>query len=243
MCITVLMAFLTGIVLAAGAGTRMGRPKALMFSGADAWLSLAVQVLRDAGCDRVLVVLGAAADVAAPLVPAGVEVVVAHDWAEGLGASLRAALDAAAAHRASAALVTLVDLPGMPATVAARVAAGAHPGSLTQAVFGGRPGHPVLLGRDHWASLSATLSGDRGARDYLAAHGATEIECGDLFDGLDVDSGPTAGSPEAAQAAVLAIAGGSDPALEAILLANAYTDDLEARGLERLRRLRLLRPR
>jgi len=231
------MASPTGIVLAAGAGSRMGRPKALMFSGADSWLSLAVGVLCDAGCDRVIVVLGAAADVAAPLVPAGAEVVVAHDWAEGMSASLRAALAAASAHDAPAALVTLVDLPGMPATVAARMAAGANAGSLSQAVFDGRPGHPVLVGRDHWSALAATLEGDRGARDFLVAHGVTEIECGDLFDGRDVDTGPAAGTPEAAQAAVLAIAGGSNPTLEAILLANAYTDGLEARGLERLRRL------
>jgi len=79
-------------------------------------------------------------------------------------------------------------MPGLPVQVAARLLGGpVSTTSLARAVFGGRPGHPVLIGRSHWASLSATLSGDRGARAYLDAHGVDEVECGDLYDGHDVD--------------------------------------------------------
>jgi CTP:molybdopterin cytidylyltransferase MocA len=176
------MATLTGIVLAAGAGTRMGTPKALMRTADDVpWLAVAVQLLRAAGCDRVLVVLGAAiVDV-----PPGADAVLAADWAEGMSASLRAGLAAASG---DAAVITLVDLPELPLGVVQRLVAGSVDGdTLRQAVFEGRPGHPVLIGRDHWSAVIASLSGDRGARSYLIAHGATEIECGDLFDGHDVD--------------------------------------------------------
>ena len=39
-------------------------------------------------------------------------------------------------------------------------------------------------------SLAAqTLSGDRGARAYLVAHGVDEVECSDLWDGVDRDEG------------------------------------------------------
>jgi CTP:molybdopterin cytidylyltransferase MocA len=179
----------TGVVLAAGGGTRIGTPKALLSTPeGEPWVARAVELLASTGCDPVLVVLGAAADRARELVPAGAPVVVAADWAEGMSASLRAGLRAADP-QTDAALITLVDLPGLPATVVERViGAGVAPDVLSQAVFEGEPGHPVLIGRSHWEAVSAAISGDRGARGYLVAHGVTEIECGDLFSGEDVDS-------------------------------------------------------
>jgi CTP:molybdopterin cytidylyltransferase MocA len=93
---------------------------------------------------------------------------------------------------APAAVITLVDLPGLPAAAVRRLVAPSTrtllgPEVLRQAVYGGRPGHPVVLGREHWAPLRATLRGDTGARPYLLAHGVTEVECGDLWSGDDVD--------------------------------------------------------
>ena len=54
------------------------------------------------------------------------------------------------------------------------------------------PGHPVLLGRDHWAGVAATATGDAGARDYLRGRDVTLVECGDLATGRDVDPGLSA---------------------------------------------------
>ena len=164
----------TGILLAAGAGTRAGGPKALR----DGWIAAACATLIDGGCSRVVVVLGAAPDAPIP-VDARVTSVLAPDWADGLSHSLRAGLDAATGE---AALVTLVDLPGLPVSVVQRVLAADGP--LRQAVFDGRPGHPVYISGEHW---NLPLSGDRGARDYLVAHAATLVECSDLWHGLDVD--------------------------------------------------------
>lgn len=173
----------TGIVLAAGAGLRAGGPKALRrMPDGTPWLASAVAALGP--CRRIIVVLGAGAEDARPLVPAHAEVVVAPDWKAGMSASLGAGLAAASG---VAALVTLVDLPGLTPTVARRLLEGGiSRESLRRAVFGGRPGHPVLIGADHWPAL-VNNSGPEGARQYLAAHGTAEIECGDLSDGLDVD--------------------------------------------------------
>jgi len=176
---------LSGLVLAAGAGTRRGEPKALAHGGA--WLRQAVDLLLGAGCASVVVVLGASADEARALVPPDerVEAVVADDWADGVGASLRAGL----AHATGdAVVVTLVDLPGTPTSVAERITAGSDRSTLRQATYDGRPGHPVVVGADHWTALAATLHGDRGARPYLAAHGVDEVECGDLHHGEDIDT-------------------------------------------------------
>lgn len=170
-----------GLLLAAGAGTRYGGPKALV----DGWLPGAIGALRDGGCSPVTVVLGAAADEARRLVPSGVSVVVADDWAEGMGASLRAGL--LSLGDSDAVLVHLVDLPDVGSSVVRRLLGMASASALARATYGGVPGHPVLLGRDHWAGVAAAAVGDQGARDYLRRHKVDEIECGDLAEGDDVD--------------------------------------------------------
>ena len=179
-----------GLLLAAGAGTRMGRPKALVRDdNGVSWLQRAVAALREGGCSEVVVVLGAMAEQARPLLDGGdVEVVVAADWAEGMSASLRAGLRSLDTG-ADAALVSLVDLPDVGAAVVGRVGALAtRPDVLARAVYDGRPGHPVLLGRDHWTAVVDSATGDEGAKGYLAARRPTLVECGDLAAGHDVDS-------------------------------------------------------
>ncbi|MBC7725312.1 MAG: nucleotidyltransferase family protein [Burkholderiaceae bacterium] len=182
------------MLLAAGAGTRYGGPKALVVHDGVGWLASGVALLLEAGCADVVVVLGASAEEAATLLPADprVTVIIADAWRDGMAASLRAGLDAVAAGATSAVLVSLVDLPGLPVEAARRVLGAGGRESLRQAVYAGRPGHPVLIGRDHWARLDASLTGDSGARAYLAAHGAIAVECGDLGDGHDVDRAPDA---------------------------------------------------
>lgn len=178
-----------GLLLAAGQGSRMGTPKALVV-GADGtpWLERSVDALTGGGCDRVTVVLGAAVEEALPLLPAGTDHVVAGDWAEGMSASLRAGL-VSLADDVDAVVVSLVDLPDVgPDVVAQLLSAAAGPDALARATYDGRPGHPVVIGRDHWAGVLATLSGDTGARAYLEAHDVVAVECGDLASGRDVDS-------------------------------------------------------
>lgn len=179
-----------GLLLAAGAGTRMGRPKALVRDAdGTSWLQRSVEVLRAGGCSEVTVVLGAGADQARGLVPDGVAVVVADDWAEGMGASLRAGLRALSSTDGEAVALSLVDLPDVTADVVRRVlAAGVGPATLARAAYGGVPGHPVVLGRDHWAGVAAAATGDQGAKPYLAGREVTLVECGDLASGRDQDT-------------------------------------------------------
>lgn len=173
-----------GILLAAGAGRRYGGPKAHV----EGWLVRSVDTLREGGCEPVLVVLGAGAAEARRLVPDGVDVVVATDWAEGMSASLRAALTAVQASSADAALVHLVDLPDVGPAVVRRLVSLSAPDALARAVYHGSPGHPVLLGRVHWDEVAAESSGDRGARAYLRTREVDAVECGDLASGQDVDA-------------------------------------------------------
>jgi CTP:molybdopterin cytidylyltransferase MocA len=152
------------------------------------WLALATGALSAGGCEDLVVVLGAMAESALHLVPADSRVVVARSWESGQSASLRAGLAACAGSAASAVIVTLVDLPDLSAEAVRRVGAGAGSGDLRRAAYGGQPGHPVLIGSDHWPALLRSLRGDAGASAYLRMHSAAEIDCTDLGGGDDVDA-------------------------------------------------------
>lgn len=180
-----------GLVLAAGEGRRMGMPKALLRDETGTpWVLRTVRVLHRAGIDDVVVVVGASADeVRAVLLETDVRVVHAADWAQGMGASLRAGLrHLVATPQVAAALVCLVDIPGLTPEVVRRVAEDAQPEALARATYDGAPGHPVLLGAQHLAAILDGSGGDEGARDYLARHTPVEVECADLAAGADVDT-------------------------------------------------------
>ncbi|GHB17435.1 4-diphosphocytidyl-2C-methyl-D-erythritol synthase [Streptomyces viridiviolaceus] len=182
-----------GLLLAAGGGRRLGgRPKALLEHRGHPLVEHAVDTLRAAGCTRVHVVLGARAEaVRARAALEGCVLVDNPDWEQGMGSSLRAGLGSLTGTGARAALVSLVDQPGIGPEAVARVRAGYRDEtSLVAAAYEGVRGHPVLFGAAHWAGVAATATGDRGARAYLKEHeaGITLIECGDVARPYDIDT-------------------------------------------------------
>lgn len=171
-----------GVLLAAGAGRRYGKPKVLV----EGWLDIAVDALRAGGCAGVVVVLGAAQVPA----PAGAVAVTAARWQDGLSASVRTGLEQAGRMGAEYAVLHVVDTPDVGPAVVARVLgrAIASPAGLARAVFGGRPGHPVVIARRHWPDVLARISGDRGAGAYLRTRDDVEVvDCADLAGGQDID--------------------------------------------------------
>lgn len=125
-------------------------------------------------------------------------VVTAHGWEAGLSASLAAGLACFLGDedlsRADCAVITLVDLPELRPAAVRRVLGSAPCGrSLRRAVYDDAPGHPVVVGRDHWAPLLRQVDragGDRGAGPYLRRAGCEPVDCTDLGGGCDVDSPP-----------------------------------------------------
>ncbi|MEU3145072.1 MULTISPECIES: NTP transferase domain-containing protein [unclassified Streptomyces] len=191
-----------GLLLAAGGGRRLGgRPKALLTHRGRPLVEHAVRALRAGGCERVHVVLGARADeVRARAELADCVLVDNPDWEQGMGSSLRAGLASLAGTQVRAALVLLVDQPGIGPQAVARVLA-AHAArkardaplqdaALLSAAYAGVRGHPVLFGAAHWAGVAAAATGDRGARAYLKEHAdaISLVECGDVAEAYDIDT-------------------------------------------------------
>ncbi|MCL2543765.1 MAG: NTP transferase domain-containing protein [Nocardioidaceae bacterium] len=173
-----------GVVLAAGRGRRYGGPKAFVRTDSgETWLERTCRVLLDGGCGSVLATLPAGSD------DPGLAGVSAVPLAtEGLSDSLAGALESLEPDRP--AVVMLVDLPDVTAAVVRRVLGAVDtedPAVLARATYDGRPGHPVVIGPAHLGPLRADLAGDSGANAYLRAHGAAQVECGDLATGEDVD--------------------------------------------------------
>lgn len=181
-----------GVVLAAGGGQRLGRPKAAVNFAGRLLVELAVDALRDGGCDPVIAVLGAGApDVVARARLDGVTVATNPDWRNGIGASLRTGLETAERAGAQAVVVVLVDQPLVGAQAVQRIAAAwAQGASVAVAIYGDRPGHPVALDRRVWPAARAGAVGDVGARALFASHPhlVTRVACDDVGDPRDIDT-------------------------------------------------------
>jgi len=179
-----------GLLLAAGAGRRMGAPKALVELGGEPLVRRGVRLLHDGGCAPVVVVVGACAERVRPLV-ADAEVVEAADWRTGMAASLRAGLAALAALGPDACVVALVDQPLVDPAAVLRLREAHAAGALAAvAEYGGRPRNPVLLDRAVWDAVAAAARGDEGARPWLRAHRdlVVAVDCTGVGSPDDVDT-------------------------------------------------------
>ena len=172
------ISFLSGIILAAGASSRMGRPKQLLPLRGRPLLQRVLDEAIASRLDEIVLVLGHRADEireALALPEAGrVRAVVNADWARGQSTTLRLALRRTDP-TATAAAILLGDQPGVEAALIDRVARAFLDAGLPAArpVYSGAdgsrvPGHPVLLARRIWSEVDK-LGGDEGARALLAA--------------------------------------------------------------------------
>lgn len=186
-----------GVLLAAGEGSRFGRPKALVELDGQTLAERGVTLLRAGGTDPVLIVTGAAQVDLGPEHQA--RTVYNGEWRTGMGSSLRAALRALTEPEAGpeagpeigAVVVALADQPLVGAAAVGRLIAAYQAGAgVAVAAYGGKPRNPVLLAREHWPEVIATATGDQGARAFLRARPelVTLVECGDTGRPDDIDT-------------------------------------------------------
>ncbi|MDR6507856.1 nicotine blue oxidoreductase [Arthrobacter oryzae] len=185
----------TAVLLAAGAGTRLGLgPKALLPFRGRTLVEVLAGVLLDGGCRDVVVVLGAEAAKVRETTKLTLHTVIDNpDWQSGMGSSFRRGIAAAAAE--DHVLMALVDQPGLTPETVARVLAAHRPGRVTAAAYRGpggtlRRGHPLLLDVTLRAEAAESATGDAGARLFLQAHPELIdlVDCSDQSGGEDLDT-------------------------------------------------------
>jgi CTP:molybdopterin cytidylyltransferase MocA len=174
-----------GLLLAAGAGSRLGQPKALVRTGGLTLAERGLAMLRGGGADPVIVVTGAA-----PVSLPGVITVHNPDWPDGMGSSLRTGLSSLPAGL-DAVVIALVDQPLIGAEAVRRLIGAYQAGAeVAVACYQGQPRNPVLLSRPYWAVAADSAHGDTGARAFLRSHPelVTAVECGDVGRPDDLDT-------------------------------------------------------
>lgn len=180
------------IILAAGQSRRMGAVNKLLISvDGKAMVRHAVDAVRDAGADPVIVVTGHAhEDVQAA---AGDRTLFVHnpDYAEGLSTSLRVGVSAIPEH-CDAAIVALGDMPRVSAEHIRALIAAYDPDEgqlICVPTVDGKRGNPVLWDRRFFDDM-ATLGGDVGAKHLIGDYAdvVTEVPMPDKGVLMDIDS-------------------------------------------------------
>jgi len=174
---------LPALVLAGGASSRMGRPKALLqTSDGLVFVTRIVDTLGKAGLRDIVVVTGFEHEgIVAAIERGGLSVmprVVRNpDAARGQLSSLWCGLDVAAGDDTPAVLMTLVDVPLISAATVAAVLARWRDtrAPIVRPLFDGRRGHPVIFDRSVFGALRAAPL-DEGARAVVRAHQHDSID-------------------------------------------------------------------
>lgn len=164
------------IILAAGASTRMGRPKQLLTYGSRTFLRHAAEVAAASVCRPLIVVLGAYADqLKTEIDDLPVQQVVNERWAEGMGFSIQAGLGALRTcdreDATEAVVLMLCDQPFVAAAVINELVTAYRSSGkgIVASEYGLTVGVPALFGREYFAELGA-LSGAGGAKQIIVAH-------------------------------------------------------------------------
>lgn len=176
------------IVLAAGASSRMGRPKALLPVGGRPAVEVVCATLRAGGARDVVVVVGRhAAEIRAGADLGAVRVVDHAGWEAGRTSSIQAGLAALPADAAWT-LLALVDMPLVRAqTIRALLAAPREDADVLVPLHDGRRGHPILLARSLFARIAA-LGPDEPLTSVVRAARRRDVTVDDPGVLLDFDS-------------------------------------------------------
>ncbi|MCC6620655.1 MAG: NTP transferase domain-containing protein [Deltaproteobacteria bacterium] len=181
------------LITAAGASSRMGRPKALVaWRGAPLLLHQARVLAKADGMGEIVAVLGGDAarirgEAASWTVTCDLRLVDNPRWAEGRSTSLEAGVAALRTPPTDALLIVAVDQPLVPEVVAALLAAWAPDDRALVPSHAGRRGHPVMLAAALLPELARASRHPEGLRDIVRAAAPREVEVASDLIHLDLN--------------------------------------------------------
>ena len=170
----------------------MGSPKQLLRVDGESLVRRAAGAALGSRCAVVFVVTGADATAVAEELD-GLRVTRVHNahWQDGIGSSIRVAVEvvAATAPPFDAALITLVDQPLLGAQLLDQLiaAGGTAPAGLVACEYAGTVGAPAFFARRYFNALRA-LTGDRGGKAVLAAHADAVVRIPVAAAAIDLDT-------------------------------------------------------
>lgn len=179
------------VILAAGASSRMGSPKALLDVGDRPGIEALLETIRAAGVETMIVVVGKhAREIVADAELGDAHVVENPDWKDGRTSSIQAGLHAVPAG-IEAAMVANVDQPlvGL-ATVRGLLDAWDAAGpeiELVSPVFGKRHGHPIVIARSVFAGFYG-LRGHESPRELLRGRPRVDVPVDDTWTIADLNT-------------------------------------------------------
>jgi len=167
--------FVTGLVLAAGGSTRLGRPKQLLPYGDATLLDHVLATARECNFDQLLCVIGGSAEEIRRRVDLnGTTVVENQDFGEGCSSSIAAAV-AAVDQRSEVLVLMLGDQPGVTAATVRTLIDRRGDAQLAACAYDDGRGHPLAFARSTFDEL-ATLHGDRGVWKLLDRHAEAVVD-------------------------------------------------------------------
>lgn len=181
---------LPAIVLAAGASTRLGRPKQLVIYKGETLLARAIRLAFEASAEPVLCILGANCEpIRAAMTGNAAVAVVNERWEDGISSSIHAGLNAVnqSVPDARGALLLACDQPFITADHLRRLLqVASEPGEpiIAASTYAGVRGIPAVFPRRVFSYLYA-LRGDKGARALLIDPPCELIEV--RFEGGEID--------------------------------------------------------
>jgi molybdenum cofactor cytidylyltransferase len=172
---------IAAVVLAAGASTRLGRPKQTLEIGGESLVERAVRVAEEAGCAPIIVVINSESDFGDRLQQRGCRIVVNENAAQGMAWSIRWGIRFAQALNAQGAIIMTCDQPGLRHEHLLALSDDAD--VITGSEYAGKVGVPAYFPRYAFDALQL-LEGDAGARELL--RGVKSIPQEELA--LDIDT-------------------------------------------------------
>jgi molybdenum cofactor cytidylyltransferase len=184
-----------GLVLAAGASSRMGIPKQLLPAGDTLLLERVLAQALRSKLDLVVLVLGFKAHEIRGKIRSGslqsnLKIVENTDYKLGISSSIIAGLSHVEKNYAHV-MILLGDMPYITSEVINRLVSGYLESGLPLGALKvrGKRSHPVIIGRPFFPALHR-LTGDQGARDLFVSHKdqVCLVDPGEDYDDMDIDT-------------------------------------------------------